>query len=292
MNIKKLNKKVNKSIIISILVVGIAIATMIMAYLNIGYINELTDTITLQVKIYTAIVYGFVAFLQAVFYIKNFKKPGAIRFILFALCSIGSAILVVIFNDSPWAYLIASILFFGAAILGRVISILRNRSPRNILINILLLVIFSALLVVSLTKLNNDNIIFSTIMVCSTVVVITMCYILIESFQRIHLHNISEIIKRTYVFEILLGLLSLIVSFSFIFTLFEDISFQDALWYCFAVVTTIGFGDVTVKTMICRIMSVILGIYGVIVVAVMTSVIVNYYNESKNLDKDLKSNKK
>ena len=292
MNIKKLNKKVNKSIIISILVVGIAIATMIMAYLNIGYINELTDTISLQVKIYTAIVYGFVAFLQATFYIKNFKKPGASRFILFALCSIASLALVVLFNDSPWAYLIASILFFGAAILGRIISILRNRTPRNILINILLLLIFSALLVASLTKLNNDNIIFSTIMVCSTVVVITMCYILIESFQRIRLHNISEIIKRTYVFEILLGLLSLIVSFSFIFTLFEDISFQDALWYCFAVVTTIGFGDVTVKTMICRIMSVILGIYGVIVVAVMTSVIVNYYNESKNLDKDLKSNKK
>ncbi|MBO4623071.1 MAG: two pore domain potassium channel family protein [Bacilli bacterium] len=288
MNIKKLNKKVNKSIIISIIVIAIAIATMIMAYLNIGYINALEENITNQVKIYTIVVYGCVAFLQAVFYIKNFKKPGAFRFILFAIVSVACSAIVAIFNDYPWAYIVASILFFGVAILGRLISIVKVRTPRNILINILLLVIFGAILVASLTRLNEPNKLFSTTMVCATVVVITMCYILIESFQRIRLHNISEIIKRTYVFEILLGLLSLIVSFSFIFTLFEDISFQDALWYCFAVVTTIGFGDVTVKTMICRIMSVVLGMYGLIVVAVITSVIVNYYNESKNIDKQIK----
>jgi len=54
----------------------------------------------------------------------------------------------------------------------------------------------------------------------------------------------------------------------------------DGLWYCFAVVTTIGFGDITAVTPIGRILTVILGIYGIIVVAVITSIIVNFYNET------------
>ena len=59
-------------------------------------------------------------------------------------------------------------------------------------------------------------------------------------------------------------------------------SFGDALWYCFAVVTTIGFGDITAVTNIGRILTVILSFYGIIVVAIFTSVIVNFYNEVKD----------
>ena len=59
-------------------------------------------------------------------------------------------------------------------------------------------------------------------------------------------------------------------------------SFGDALWYCFATVTTIGYGDVTSVTAIGRVLSVILGIYGIVVVALITSIIVNFYNEMKS----------
>ena len=58
----------------------------------------------------------------------------------------------------------------------------------------------------------------------------------------------------------------------------------DGLWYCFAIVTTIGFGDLTVTGTLSRILSVILGIYGIIVVSLITSIIVNFYNEVKNED--------
>ena len=37
-------------------------------------------------------------------------------------------------------------------------------------------------------------------------------------------------------------------------------SFGDALWYSFAVVTTIGFGDVVATTLVGRIITVILGL--------------------------------
>ena len=49
----------------------------------------------------------------------------------------------------------------------------------------------------------------------------------------------------------------------------------------FALVTTIGFGDITAVTDLGRTMSVVLGIYGIIVVALITSIIVNFYGEIK-----------
>ncbi|MCR4837533.1 MAG: potassium channel family protein [Eubacterium sp.] len=81
-----------------------------------------------------------------------------------------------------------------------------------------------------------------------------------------------------------LGLLLLIVTFSFIFRVTEPgiVTYEDALWYCFAIVTTIGFGDITAVSRVGRALSVILGIYGIIVVALITSVIVNFYTEVKD----------
>ena len=57
---------------------------------------------------------------------------------------------------------------------------------------------------------------------------------------------------------------------------------EDAVWYCFAIVTTIGLGDFTAATLPGRAISAILGLYGIIVVALVTSIIVNFYNETKN----------
>ncbi|MBR4627254.1 MAG: two pore domain potassium channel family protein [Ruminococcus sp.] len=84
--------------------------------------------------------------------------------------------------------------------------------------------------------------------------------------------------------EVFYGLMILIVTFSVVFQAFEpDINtFGDGMWYCFALVTTIGFGDMTAVTVIGRVLSVILGIYGIIVVALITSIIINFYNETKD----------
>ena len=53
----------------------------------------------------------------------------------------------------------------------------------------------------------------------------------------------------------------------------------DALWYCFQVVTTIGFGDVTVTSPVARIVSVVLSIISVFFIAIITGVAVNVTTE-------------
>ena len=106
-------------------------------------------------------------------------------------------------------------------------------------------------------------------------------------FIRFKFKVFFNIIKKTFAAEILMGLVVLIVAFSIVFVMVEpDITnFGDALWYCFAIVTTIGFGDYHTVTVFGRILSVVLGIYGIVVVALLTSIIVNFYNEvSRKVD--------
>lgn len=62
-------------------------------------------------------------------------------------------------------------------------------------------------------------------------------------------------------------------------------SFFDSIWFCVAVVTTIGFGDIVVTNIVARIVTIILAIYGILVVAVITGVIVYYISKMLDLNK-------
>ena len=56
-------------------------------------------------------------------------------------------------------------------------------------------------------------------------------------------------------------------------------TFEDAIWYCYAVVSTAGFGDIVVHTPLAKLISVVVTIYSSIIIAMLTAVVVNYYNE-------------
>ena len=60
-------------------------------------------------------------------------------------------------------------------------------------------------------------------------------------------------------------------------------NYFDSLWYSFAALSTIGFGDVTATVFITRIITVLLWIYAAIVIAIMTAVLTGYFMDAAKL---------
>ena len=92
---------------------------------------------------------------------------------------------------------------------------------------------------------------------------------------------IRRILKHTGADKIVFGFVGfMLVTALVIWACEPEIhTYREALWYCFTVVSTIGFGDVVVRTPISRGLSVALSIYAIVTLAIFTGVIVNYYTQ-------------
>ena len=108
------------------------------------------------------------------------------------------------------------------------------------------------------------------------------------ALAQLKLQVLIKVVVNTFSLEVIFGLLVTIASFSFLLLVVEEpiTNYPDASWYCFNVVTSTGFGN-GAETAIGRILTVLLGVYGLIAIAVVTSIIVNFYNET-NGKKDAK----
>ena len=91
----------------------------------------------------------------------------------------------------------------------------------------------------------------------------------------------GKILKSSGTDKIICGFLSYTVLCAFIIWLIEPEihTLPDALWYCFTVVSTIGFGHIVVNSAASRIMTVLLSIYAVGVIAILTAGVVNYFQQ-------------
>ena len=202
-------------------------------------------------------------------------------FTLFGL-SIVSAVLAALYFLSNYFLMASALLLLLSVVVNRIFLIVRYHEYArtwvlSILITLLAFVLELAIVIeAALTVLMCVIIIGLILMIVAFIDV--MSYVFINLQKSIFL----EVVRKSHALEILLGLLVLIISFSIILASVEaDFNnYGDALWYCFAVVTTIGFGDYSCYTITGRILSVILGAYGLIVVALITSIIVNFYNET------------
>ncbi len=166
--------------------------------------------------------------------------------------------------------LLIAILYGAAMILGRIVSVIKDHRIRSIVVNLLACLVFVMGML-------------SPVVVLVVIPCLSLLFLLKFVFSGIDLGMLSRIIRKTYAAEIIFGLLLLIFTFSFLLSAVEANMqrYEDALWYCFAIVTTIGFGDITAVTVPGRILSVVLGVYGIVVVALITSIIVNFYSEMK-----------
>ena len=198
-------------------------------------------------------------------------------------CTIVCAVLVFIFGASFLMLCIVGGVYFLTLIASRVLRIIKDHSLRSVIGNglgIVLLLFFGSVFFGT----EETSGLYVPLVCAIFLTGQALLRIVTISFSQIKLNILIKIVRKTFAAEILFGLLLLIVAFSLVLATLEPgmQTFADALWYCFAVVTTIGFGDVTAVTLAGRILSVVLGIYGIIVVALITSVIVNFYNEVKN----------
>lgn len=93
---------------------------------------------------------------------------------------------------------------------------------------------------------------------------------------------VKKILKRTGALKILYGFIIMFLCIAFAIMLVEPKinNYADSIWYCFSVITTIGFGDVTAATLVGRILTILLSIYAILVIALIPGLLTSYYIES------------
>ena len=194
--------------------------------------------------------------------------------LLFAACA-G----IFLFTDSVKAYIPVVALHVTALNVDHVFSIIRNHKVRNVIPRVLSILTLLFVVVCAILLGGSTALLYLLPLTVPRI----FYYIAQIVFSRIKTNALRKIVRKTYAAEILFGMLLLIIAFSIVLPQFDPgiPTFEDALWYCFAIVTTIGFGDITAVTVPGRVISVILGLYGLIVVALITSIIVNFYTETK-----------
>lgn len=96
---------------------------------------------------------------------------------------------------------------------------------------------------------------------------------------------LKDIMKNTHTDKIALGyFVFVMVSALLIWVTDPGIHrYVDGLWYCYSVISTTGFGDVVATGFLPKILSVLVTIYSTFVLAIITGVVVNYYNQITQL---------
>ena len=102
------------------------------------------------------------------------------------------------------------------------------------------------------------------------------------------LHLLFVLLKRSGVYKILIGFMGVYLLCSLVMLIAEPKveRFGDALWFLWAVSTTVGLGDITAVTIPGRIATVVCSLYAIITTALITGVAVDYFNEERQRQYD------
>ena len=215
-------------------------------------------------------------------------KRGAVRLLVAAGIYLIMTVILLIFEMTETVFYILAGLYALEMIIGRVFAVIQSKRWISRILNALpgFVLLYLAIESAIIEMEEKESLILMTI--AGTIVLRCLFHIIAISFSQIQLNILMKIIRRSYALEILFGQMMLIASFSYVLMYTEESinDYWDGLWYCFAIVTTIGFGDIVATTIAGRILSVILGIYGIIMVALVTSIIINFYSETKEIQEE------
>ena len=239
-------------------------------------------------------VFLLLGLMHVVMYLRVRTKVYLIKCIVLLIVNAALGIIVLFAKDNPILFSITAGLYCLTIVLSRIFSVINNHSLRNIVLNVLIILVAIGMAIglMSTPSKTMEDVQTVILVECVFIAIVSFIEAMTIALAQLKVRILIKIIMSTFSLEVLFGLLVMIVAFSFVFIAVEPniTNFPDSLWYSFAVVTTIGFGDIVAVTPIGRILTVLLGLYGLVVVAVITSIIVNFYNETmgKSDAKELK----
>lgn len=266
---------------IILIVLGSVFSTLVLTFAVLA-VMEIQRSNLQTSSYYLLGIFVVLGLSRLVTYFKEKTKISLFRFIILFVFDIALGVILLFAKDNPYLYSLCGGLYCLTIILSRIFKIVQNHSIRSIILNAIIIA-FATLLAVGLfIPYEGDHVEDIILIICLIVAISAFVEVISNASAQMKFKVLFKIIVRTFALEVILGLLTIMIAFSLIFMLYEDAipTFADGLWYSFAVVTTIGFGDYVAVTPIGRILTVVLGFYGIIVVAVITSIIVNFYNET------------
>lgn len=215
-------------------------------------------------------------------FIKNRNRINFLRAVVIFAFNVALGVVVIFAKNDTYLFSLTAGLYCLVVIISRIFRIIEKKSIRALIYNIIIIVLAALLSIGLLIPTDVDGIAQVILIECLFITITALAEVAAVAFGQLRFKVLFKIIIRTFALEVLFGLLATMVASALVLMFVEDTltNFGDSLWYCFAVVTTIGFGDFTATTVIGRWISVILGVYGIIAVAVITSIVVNFYNET------------
>ena len=266
---------------IILIILGSIFSTLVLTFAVLA-IMEIQKANLATSSYYLLGIFVVLGLSRLVTFLKEKTKTSLLRFITLFVFDIVLGVILLFAKDNPYIYSLCGGLYCLTIIVSRVFKIIQNHSVRNIVFNAIIIAFAAVLAVALFIPYEGDHIEDIILIICLIVAVSAFAEVLSNATTQLKFKVLFKIIVRTFALEVILGLLTIMIAFSLVFMLYEEsiTNFADGLWYSFAVVTTIGFGDYVAVTPIGRILTTVLGFYGIIVVAVITSIIVNFYNET------------
>jgi len=224
---------------------------------------------------------------QILLFLKYENKKDKLRILIVCSIYIVAAVLGFLSRSNYVLFYIATFLVAAAMSANQFLTISKEKTKRGFITNILLGVVFAMLAAAVLFSIDKNDFIYISLVSAFLLLFSSLKRLLLPSLKYEKMKLLLNILVKTHAFDALVGLMAFIIAFSFMIPVVEPniTNFWDAMWYCFTVVTTIGFGDFYAETVVGRILTVVLGIYGIVVVAILTSVVVNFYNEVSAKDR-------
>lgn len=281
MNMKEVADVISKTKYIIILIFNLILSIMTMVFI-FALASKAADNDQAGTSLFLALSILSVVLYHVFLFFKYSNMKDRIRISIVSLIYIVAALFAFLAKDDYRFFYVSTFgVVLGIAASQILAIFIRNKekTKAGIITNALFGIVLLALGVAVLLNINENNAMYITLIDVILLLLFSMKNIILPSLKFSKVKVFLDILLKTHTFDVLICLLAMIIAFSFLFPMFEDsiTNYWDAMWYCFAVITTIGFGDFAAETAVGRILTVVLGIYGIVIVAILTSVIVNYY---------------